>query len=297
MKPPPFEYFDPHSIDEALSLLAQHGEDGKVLAGGQSLVPMLNFRLLSPRCLIDINRVESLAGIRRDGDELIIGASTRTRALEFSKDVADTCPLFCEVVPNIAHFQIRNRGTVGGSLSHADPAAELPATMTALGARFVLSNSTSTRTVLAESFFTGYLTTCLEPDELLTQIRVPAQAGDSGFAFLEVSRRHGDFALVGVAVVLVLDDSGRCSSASIVLTGAHDTPFRAVSAASVLEGAIVGNEHVEEAAHRVADGLAPQSDIHASAEYRVDVARVLTRRAVGKALERARAGRLRWSKS
>lgn len=288
MKPPAFEYFDPRSIEEAVSLLAQHGEDGKVLAGGQSLVPMLNFRLLSPRCLIDINRIESLAGIRREDDELVIGAGTRTRVLEVSKDVAAACPLFSDVVPNIAHVQIRNRGTVGGSLSHADPAAELPATMTALAARFIITSSKGTRTVNADAFFTGYLTTCLEPDELLTQIRVPVQSPASGFAFLEVSRRHGDFALVGVAVVLSLDGAGRCNSATIVLTGAHDTPFRATTAAGVLEGTIVGEEAIDEAAQRVADGLAPQSDIHASAAYRVDVARVLTRRAIARALHRSK---------
>jgi CO/xanthine dehydrogenase FAD-binding subunit len=288
MKPPVFEYFAPRSLDDTLSLLSQHGEDGKILAGGQSLLPMLNFRLLAPSCLIDINRIDGLSGIALDGQDLVIGATTRTRALEFSREVTQACPLICEVVPHIAHFQIRNRGTVGGSLSHADPAAELPATMAALGARFVLMSLRGERSVTANEFFTGYLTTCLEPDEMLTQIRVPAQAPSSGYAFLEVSRRHGDFALVGVAAVLSLDADGRCASARIVLTGAHETPFCATAAADVLRGSLISHRHIDQAASLVTEGLEPQSDIHASSEYRLNAARVLTGRVLTKAVERAR---------
>ena len=186
MKPPLFEYFDPHTLDEALDLLAEHGNEGKVLAGGQSLMPMLNFRLLSPSCLIDINRIEELAGIDIVDGQLVIGALTRTRALETSVTVRKACPLLNEVVPHIAHFQIRNRGTVGGSLSHADPAAELPATVFALDGQLVLSSRRGERIVSATDFFTGYLTTCLQPDELVTQVRVPVLPPSTGSAFMEV---------------------------------------------------------------------------------------------------------------
>lgn len=289
MKPPPFDYFAPQSMDEALALLAEHGDGAKILAGGQSLLPMLNFRLLSPKCLIDINRIETLAGISLSGRGLAIGALTRARALETSDEVTQACPLVHEVIPNIAHFQIRNRGTVGGSLSHADPAAELPATMLALNASFVINSKRGERVVSADKFFKGYLTTCLEPDELLTQIRLPAQPSSQGYAFLEVTRRHGDFALVGVAVTLSLDANQRCTEAAIVLIGVHETPFRANVAVEVLRGAIIDAKRIEGAAGLTAEGLAPQSDIHASSEYRINAARVLTARALTKAIERARA--------
>lgn len=291
MKPPAFEYFVPQSLDEALALLAEHGEAGKVLAGGQSLLPMLNFRLLSPNCLIDINRIDALAGISHVDGELVIGALTRTRALETSEAVVQACPLIREVVPNIAHFQIRNRGTVGGSLSHADPAAELPATVTALNGNLVLTSKRGERIVSADEFFTGFLTTCLEPDELVTQIRLPAQPPSSGYAFMEVARRHGDFALVGVAATLSLDADDVCMAASVVLTGVHDTPFRAAGAVEALKGARVDEKRIEDAAHLTAEGLTPQSDIHASSEYRVHTAQVLTARVLAKAAGRARASR------
>jgi carbon-monoxide dehydrogenase medium subunit len=290
MKPPAFDYFVPASLDEALGLLAEHGDGAKVLAGGQSLIPMLNFRLLAPKCLIDINQIEALAGISLAKDELTIGALTRIRALETSREIAHACPLIQDVVPNIAHFQIRNRGTIGGSLSHADPAAELPATVMALKGNFVIESRRGKRTVSAESFFKGYLTTCLEPDELLTQIKVPPQPSRRGYAFMEVARRHGDFALVGVAATLSLDNSDRCTEASIVLTGVHETPFRADGAMAALKDAIVDTKRIEEAARLTADALSPQSDIHASSAYRTNAARVLTARVLAKAHERAHAG-------
>lgn len=297
MKPPAFDYFAPQSLDEALALLAEHGDAGKVLAGGQSLVPMLNFRLVSPSCLIDINRIDTLAGISRTDGELVIGALTRTRALETSGDVARACPLVREVVPNIAHFQIRNRGTIGGSLSHADPAAELPATVVALDACLVLRSKRGERVVKAGEFFKGYLTTCLDPDELLTQIRLPVQPPSSGYAFMEVARRHGDFALVGVAATLSIDADDRCTAASIALTGVHDTPFRAGSATEILKGTILDDKHIEDAAQATAASLAPQSDIHASSEYRTHTAQVLTARVLAKAVERARAARTEASRA
>lgn len=290
MKPPVFDYFAPASLEEALDLLAEHGDGAKILAGGQSLIPMLNFRLLAPKCLIDINHIETLAGISLARDKLAIGALTRTRMLERSGEVARACPLICDVVPNIAHFQIRNRGTIGGSLSHADPAAELPATVMALKGDLVIESKRGQRTVPADKFFKDYLTTCLEADELLTQIMLPAQPSRHGYAFMEVARRHGDFALVGVAATLLLDDSDRCTEASIVLTGVHETPFRADGAIVALKGAIVDAKHIDEAARLTAEALSPQSDIHASSEYRTNAARILTARVLAKAYERAHAG-------
>ena len=289
MKPPAFDYFDPHTVDGALDLLAEHGDEGKVLAGGQSLMPMLNFRLLSPSCLIDINRIEGLAGIDIVDDELVIGALTRTRALETSAAVRQACPLINEVVPHIAHFQIRSRGTVGGSLSHADPAAELPATVTVLDGQLVLSSRRGERVVSATDFFTGYLTTSLQPDELVTQIRLPVLPPSAGYAFMEVARRQGDFALVGVAATIMLDSDEVCTSASIVLAGVHETPYRATAAVDALLGGPLTEKRIAEAARLVANSLKPQSDIHASAEYRVHAAQVLAARVLVKAADRARA--------
>jgi CO/xanthine dehydrogenase FAD-binding subunit len=289
MKPPVFQYFDPRTLDEALGLLAEHGEAGKVLAGGQSLVPMLNFRLLSPSCLIDINRIEALANIGIVDGELAIGSLTRLRALEKSPEVSRACPLIDEVLPHIAHFQIRNRGTIGGSLSHADPAAELPATVTALNGKLVLTSLRGHRVVAAADFFTGYLTTCLEPDELVTQILLPVQPPSSGSAFMEVTRRHGDFALVGVAATVTLESHRECISARIVLTGVDEVPFQADEAVEALRGGKLTEQSIAEAARLVAKNVKPQSDLHASVVYRINAAQVLTARALTTAVERAQA--------
>lgn len=288
MKPPSFEYYDPRTVEEALGLLAEHGDEAKVLAGGQSLVPMLNFRLLNPSCLVDINRVEGLSGLRVEAGELIFGAAMRQRDLERSHDVKQLCPLLHEVLPHIGHFQIRNRGTIGGSLSHADPAAELPAAIAALDGKMVLRSQRGERVLTTDDFFSGYFSTDVGPDELLTEIRLPVRQHSSGSAFLEVSRRHGDFALVGVASCVNLNSEAACTAARIVLTGVHETPFRSQDAEQALVGTALGESDLKAASNLVTANLTPQSDIHASAEYRVHAARVLTARALSRAAQRAR---------
>lgn len=289
MKPAPFEYHSPETLDQALSLLAETGSDTKALAGGQSLVPAMNFRLARPAALVDLNRITPLSYIEKDGDGgLRIGAMTRQRAAERSDLVAREAPLLFDALPWIAHPQIRNRGTVGGSVAHADPAAELPAVMVALDARFVLRSHTGVRTAPARTFYTGVLSTDLRPDELLTEIQIPPLASGAGGAFLEVARRRGDFALVGVAVQLVLNDAGACESARIAMVSAADRPVLATGAMVVLDGVVAGAAAFEEAARVAADiDIDPPGDIHASPAYRRHLARVLVRRALFKAAERS----------
>ncbi|HEU4682633.1 MAG TPA: FAD binding domain-containing protein, partial [Gemmatimonadales bacterium] len=230
MKPAPFDYRRPDTLDEALAIFAELGSDAKALAGGQSLVPAMNFRLARPEVLVDLNRLDPLAYIVETPDGgLRIGAMTRQRAAERSPAVAGRASLLFEAMPWIAHPQIRNRGTMGGSLAHADPAAELPAVMVALDARFVLRSRTAGRTVPAQGFYTGILSTALTPDELLTEIQIPPRAARTGTAFMELARRHGDFALVGVAVEVGLNQGGDCTSARIVLLSVGDGPVLATT--------------------------------------------------------------------
>ena len=221
MKPAPFDYDDPRTVDETLTLLARYGDECKVLAGGQSLVPLMNFRLARPGRLIDINGVDSLAGIKRDNGKLVIGAMTRHVALEHSKEVAATWPLLTEAVGWVGHSQIRNRGTVGGSVAHADPAAELCGALLALGAVFHLRSQRGPRSVAAEAFFRGPMTTVLEADELLCEIEVPAIPAGARSAFVEHARTRGGLALAGAAAVLVAGEY-----ASIAVIGAGPVPFR-----------------------------------------------------------------------
>lgn len=288
MKPPRFDYEAPTSLDEALALLARHGEQAKPLAGGQSLVPLLSFRLTRPAVLVDLNGIEALAGIREADGTIAIGAMTRQRAVERSALVAQRCPLLADALPHVGHVQIRNQGTVGGSLAHADPAAELPAVVAALGGALVVRHATGERVLAPERFFVSYLTTALEPGELLVEVRLPVAPPRTGTAFVEVSRRHGDFALVGVAAVVTLDAAGVCVASAIALTGVGPTPIVAQDAATTLIGGRPTPAALEDAGRRVQQGLRPDSDLHASAEYRTHVAGVLTRRALGHALERAR---------
>src|SRR5256714_4344711 len=236
MKPPRFDYVSPRSIDEALGVLARHGDEAKVLAGGQSLVPLLSFRLVRPAYLVDLNDVGGLAGIRVDDGHLAIGAMTRQRAVETSPLVRQRCPLLAEAMPQIGHVQIRNRGTIGGSLAHADPASELPAVIAALDGELVLQSVRGQRVLTPEQFFMTYLTTAAAPDELLVEVRVPVTPPRTGSAFLEVSRRHGDFALVGVAATVTLDEAGVCTAAAIALTGVGPVPLLARDAARALVG-------------------------------------------------------------
>ncbi|HEU5220184.1 MAG TPA: xanthine dehydrogenase family protein subunit M [Gemmatimonadales bacterium] len=290
MKPPAFEYFRPASVDEALGLLA--GQSGaKPLAGGQSLIPAMNFRLAAPEVLVDLNGIASLRGITRlASGALRLGAMTRHHEIETSPDVAAHAPLLAETMPHIAHPAIRNRGTVGGSLAHADPAAELPAVMVALQATLVLTSRSGERRVTAPEFFTGLFSTALDVGELLTAIELPPPPPRSGSAFLELARRHGDYALVGVAVTVTLDPSGQCDTARIALFSVGDGPVLAQRVAVALEGLRPDADVIAAAADAVQDDIDPPTDIHASAAYRRRLARVLTGRALERAFDRARRG-------
>jgi aerobic carbon-monoxide dehydrogenase medium subunit len=290
MKPAAFDYYRPTSLDEALALFAELGADAKALAGGQSLVPAMNFRLARPGVLVDLNALGSLGTIEETADGGIrIGAMARQTAVERNPAVARRAPLLAEAMPWIAHPQIRNRGTVGGSLAHADPSAELPAVMLALDARFVARSSSGARTIPASEFFTGILSTALEPAELLTAIEIPVRPGRSGSAFVEVARRHGDYALVGVAAEVVLDREGACAAARIALLSVGDTPVLARSAMAVLLGRTPDAAAIEEAARAAAErDIEPPADIHASAAYRRHLSAVLVGRALRTAVARAR---------
>ena len=291
MKPPRFEYEAPGSVAEALALLGRRGDQAKVLAGGQSLTPMLNFRLVRPQVLVDLNEIAELASIREVDGMLVIGAMTRQRAVEMSDVVRRRCPLLADAMPQIGHVQIRNRGTIGGSLAHADPAAELPAVVAALDGRLVVRGPAGERVLTTDQFFVSYLTTALGTGELLVEVRLPVAAPRTGAAFVEVSRRHGDFALVGVAATVTLDEMGVCVGCALALTGVGPTPIVAQAAASTIVGARPTPVMLEEAGRRAAAHLTPDSDLHASSEYRQHVAGVLTRRALGRAVERAQGDR------
>lgn len=292
MKPAPFEYFRPRSLDEALSLLNEHGGDAKPLAGGQSLIPAMNFRLATPAVLVDLNAISTLSYIEPAGNgqgAVNIGGMTRQRHLERTAIVAQRVPLLAETMPHVAHPAIRNRGTVGGSLAHADPAAELPAVMLALNAILSVTSMSGTREVPASEFFVGLFSTAIQPGEILTKIHVPAGSPRTGYAFEEISRRHGDFALVGVAVAAQLDERGHCSGARIALLSVGDRPMLAEHAATTLVGQRPGPEVIRAAADAAAaSDIDPSSDIHASARFRRQLANVLTRRALARAFERAR---------
>ncbi len=280
MKPASFKYLAPRSREEAVLALRRFGSDGKLLAGGQSLVPLLAMRLARPAVIIDLNRIADLAFVKPAPGGLTIGAMTRQRVAEQDQLVAARAPLLREALRWVGHPQIRNRGTIGGSLAHADPSAELPAVASVLGARFVLASSRGERVVDSQAFFTGYLTTALEPDELLTEIHLPAQPPDAGWAFTEVAHRHGDFALVGVAALLRCDGDRRCTEARLAFTGVGAGPVRVPEAEAALVGQRITDAAAAEAGRIVEAALDPEGDIHASAEYRKHVAGVLAARAV-----------------
>jgi carbon-monoxide dehydrogenase medium subunit len=286
MKPAAFDYYCPRSVEEALDLLAAHGEDGKVLAGGQSLVPLMNMRLARPASIIDINRIAALSYLRAQNGVLRIGALTRQRAVERSPVAAERCPLLCAALRLAGHPAIRNRGTVGGSIAHADPAAELTAVLAALDGEVTARRAGGARTIAARDLFVTYLTTALLPQELLVEVRIPALPTGAGWSWMEIARRHGDFALAGVGAVLGLR-RGRVAEARIALTGVGPTPVRAAAAERLLLGQPPGEALWEAAADAVRASVAPEGDIHASAEYRRHVAGVLTRRALAEARGRA----------
>jgi carbon-monoxide dehydrogenase medium subunit len=286
LKPPPFEYVRATTVDDALDALTDAGEDAKVLAGGQSLIPLLSLRLARPTTLVDLNKVAELTGIERTDGELRVGAMVRHRTVERSKEAADAVPLLAQAMPLIGHLAIRSRGTIGGSLAHADPAAELPAVATALGATFtVRSKANGERTVNAEDFFLGYFTTALEPDEILTDIRFPARTPRSGYAVEEVARRHGDFAMVGAVAAVTLDPSNdTVADARIAIINVADRAVRATAAEQALAGTSVSaTTDFAEAADLAARDLDPSGDLHASPAYRKKVAGVCVKRALARA--------------
>ena len=287
MKPPPFEYRAPQSLDEALSLIEELGEDARPLAGGQSLIPLLSFRLARPSHLIDLADVPELRSIRLDGGQLVIGAMVRERVAERDGSVREAAPLLTYALPLIGHPAIRSRGTIGGSLAHSDPAAELPTVALTLDVELVArSRARGERTIPAADFFTGFFSTALESDELLTEIHIHPQPPGTGSAFEEVARRHGDFAIVGVAA-MVRVEAERITEARVVLAGVSDVPVRAFDAEAVLAGAELTDELLGKAARQAANSLSPPSDLHGSSAYRRHVAGVLIRRAVRVAAERA----------
>jgi CO/xanthine dehydrogenase FAD-binding subunit len=289
MKPAPFEYFAPTDITEALDLLAHYGDDAKILAGGQSLMPLMNMRLARPRVLLDINRLTELAYISPGPDgALTIGALTRQRAVERASVVQTHLPPLAAVMPSLGHFQIRNRGTIGGSLVHADPAAELPALCLALEAELILRSAERQRTVKAADFFVTYLTTAIEPDELLVDIRFPAWNPQWRWGFQEVCRRQGDFALVGAVTLLQMDVDAICQAARLVMFGVGSTPLRLPRAEEILSGQRLDRRLLDQVANVVAAELQPDGDMHASAEYRQEVGGVVARRALEAALSQTR---------
>ena len=288
MKPAPFEYHAPGSLEEALSLKKEHGGEASILAGGQSLVPSMNFRVLQPSRLIDLNRVAELSYIRENGEALRIGAMARERHLEFDPQIEKRIPLLHEAVPFIAHPQIRNRGTIGGSIVHADPAAELPMLMIASNARLKAKNAPGERWIDAKDFFAGMFTTALEPDEILVEIELPFNPPRTGWSFLEVAPRAGDYAMMGVAALVTLDETGKCKSAKLVYLNAGDGPVDAVEAARMLIGEKISDTSIASAAAHASEKESnPFGNIHASAEFQRHLARVLTKQALQKANLRA----------
>ena len=290
MKPAPFRYIAVRSLDQALELKAEHGDEARFLAGGQSLMPTLNFRLSQPAVLIDINPLAQCAGVQKSGpDTLRIGALTRYRDLERAPAIAENLPLIKEALPHIAHPQIRNRGTIGGNLAHADPASEMPAIVLALAGKLHAQSKRGERWIAAADFFAGALRTALEPDEMLTEVELPIARPRSGACFMEVARRRGDFALIGVACTVELDEHGRCKEARIGLCNAGDGPIFAVAACRSLAGQNIGSAEIDDAAALVQRDIDPGGSIHASKDFQRHLAGVLTKRALAAATERAKA--------
>ena len=286
MKLPPFGYEAPQTVSEAVELLAEHQDEASVLAGGQSLIPLLALRLAQPALLIDINGVTELSGVSATDGWVAIGATTREYVAEESGTIADTVPLLAAALPLIGHEAIRSRGTIGGSLAHADPAAELPAVARALDAELVVCGQSGERVVPAAEWFEGYLTTSRRPDELLTQVRFPAAERGTGISFQEVARRHGDFAIVGLAASLTLS-GGAISDARLAFAGISDVPVRATGAEDLLVGEGPSPELFDEAARRATDDIDPPADLHGSSDYRRKVAAALVRRGLRAAADNA----------
>lgn len=292
MKPPPLRYYRARTLDEALELLGGPASGGRPLAGGQSLVPLMNLRLAHPEALVDLNVIQDLAYIRREGNEIAIGALARQRQIEFSELIGRELPLLAEAVPEIGHPAIRNRGTVGGSLAHADPAAELPCVLAALGACLVVVGPGGERRIGAEDFFLGSYTTALEANEVFKEARVPVRSRLGGWSFVELSRRQGDFALTEAAVTLFVGEGGRCD-ARIVLGGSVERPLRARGAEKLVAERLVrerepGKELLVEVECLVTAELEQSGALKEESEYFLKLTAVLARRAVAAAATRWR---------
>ena len=286
MKPPPFRYHDPHGLDEALDLVATL-DNAKLLAGGQSLMPMLNLRLAFPDDVVDLNRIESLAHVSESARGISVGAMTRQRELERSDLVRRVCPVMHEALAQVGHRQTRNRGTIGGSLCHLDPSAELPVVAAALDATIHVSRRGGSRSLPMSEFPAFYMTPAIEPDEIVTAIDFEPWPEGHGYAFVEFARRLGDFAVTGVAVLLDGDGDRVIRRASIALGGVGEGPIRCADAEAALVGAVASDDRFDEAA-RICGEVEAMEDVHASSAYRRHLARVLTRRALGRAHQRVR---------
>lgn len=290
MIPAPFEYHSPASLDEAIALLGRYGEGAKLLAGGHSLIPSLKLRLQTVEHLIDLGRIGGLSYLREAGGKIAIGALTTHYAVEASDLLRKKCPLLSECASTIGDVQVRNRGTIGGSLSHADPAADYPAAILALEAEIDATGAKGKRTIAADGFFVDMLTTTLAPGEIITEVRVPALAAGTGGAYLKVQQPASGFAIVGVAALVTLDGKGQCSRVRIGITGAAVKAFRARDSEGALTGKAPDEATLGRAAALASQGVETSGDIFASAEYRAHLATVYTRRALAAAVSRARGG-------
>ncbi len=287
MIPSAFAYETPSTVEEAVALLAEHGDEAKILAGGHSLIPLMKLRLAVPEVLVDIGHIEGLVGISTDNGQVMIGAGTTHSALEDSETLGMACPLLQQTAAIIGDRQVRNLGTIGGSLAHGDPAADLPAAVLALEAELTVVSANGSRTIAADSFFTGPLMTALADDELLTSITVPAMAGQSGAAYVKNAHPASGYALCGVAAIVTVGDDGKCERARIGITGAGGTPTRAMAVEAALTGQELTADTIGAAAAQAAEGLDLNDDLFASAEYRGHLVRVYTRRAVEQAAAQA----------
>jgi CO/xanthine dehydrogenase FAD-binding subunit len=288
LKPSKFTYHAPHNIDEAISLLSQYDGSARVLAGGQSLIPIMNFRLAAPEALVDLGKIANLAYIREDGGKVRIGAMTRQRSIEFSPLIREKLPLLREAIGWVGHLPTRSRGTVGGSIAHADPSTEIPMVLQALEGEVSARGPNGERTIEAKDLFVAHLTTALEPDEILTEIRFPVMPADAGYAFEEFARRHGDFAIVAIAAAVRIEN-GACPWVRLAAAGTGPTPLKLRAAATILVEKGLNEAAIDEASEAAGEELVePTSDNNGSAEFRRHLAKVLTGRAVRRAVAMAR---------
>jgi aerobic carbon-monoxide dehydrogenase medium subunit len=291
MIPAAFDYIAPQSLDEAMRALAAHGEDAKLLAGGHSLLPLIKLRLANPKLVIDLSRIPGLNGIREQDGKIVIGAMATHYQIESSELLKKKCPLLPETAREIGDVQVRNLGTLGGSLTHADPAADWPAAILALGGELRLRGPKGERTLGAEKFFLGPMTTAIEPNEILTEIRLPMSSRRSGSAYRKMAQQASGFAIVGVAVSVRLDAKGFCEEIGVGVTGLSDKAFRADAVEERMRGKKLNAKLIEESTALAADGIEPLEDLHANAQFRAHLARVYAARAIEEAVKRA-GGRL-----